>query len=72
MAQAVLEGRGGMHHPKPAGFDKPGANWEVKWRRRERGGVLEEQICLSLLSSELGSAPGGLDVPISSTPSAHQ
>lgn len=71
MAQAVLEGRGGMHHPKPFGFEKPGANWEVEGGRRERGVVVEEQICSSLLSSELGSAPEGWDVPVSSTPLAH-
>lgn len=70
MAQAVLEGCGGMHHPKHAGFEKPGASWEVEGGR-EREVVVEEQICSSLLSSELGSAPGGWDVPISSTPLAH-
>lgn len=55
-------GHGGMHHPKPAVrslFEKPGANWEVEGGRRERGVVVEEQICSSLLSSELGSAPEG-------------
>lgn len=71
MAQAVLEGRGGMHHPELAGFEKPGANWEVEGGRREGGVVVEEQICSSLLSSEVGIAPAGWHVPVSSTPSAH-
>lgn len=33
---------------------------------------MEEQICSSLLSSELESAPEGWDVPIPSIPSAYQ
>lgn len=69
---AVLEGHGGMCRPKPAGFEKPRANWEVEGRRTERGGVVEEQTRLFLLSSELGSSPGGRDAQISSPPLAHQ
>lgn len=37
MAQAVLERCGGRHHPKPAVFEKPGANLEVEGERREGG-----------------------------------
>lgn len=52
-----------MRHPKPAGLEKHGANWEVEGGRKERGGVVEEQTRSSLLSSELGSALGGVGCP---------
>lgn len=51
-----------LKSPEPTGKWKGGGGREV---------LLEEQACLCLLSSELGRAPAGWDVPISSTPSAH-
>lgn len=63
MAQAVLEVCGGMCHPKHAGFVKLGAKWEVEVGRKERGVVVEGQVCLFVLSSELGSAPGMSQFP---------